>query len=348
MALDKHGGDLSSITPDSALPAQVNWQTQVYSASADAINFVDNNPGKIFAWAAVIGTSAAGIYYGRPDYSKAVIQEFEPFAMSRAPALVRTVAARAEAATIGQVKELPLFPKLFLVDERDISKEVVPPFDLKKLAEIRPFDLKSLSADDDIYVDPLASIEKNVKLGKGVQIEFDAVVGADSEIANGAVIEHGVVIGKNVKIQGHPETGFSGAYIGPDSSIGDNVTIAPGAYIGARVHIASGANLGKVNIQDDVVVHENVTAASGVRIGHHAIVRAGCNIMPSADVGNYATIGKMATICPNAFIRDKFFPSTGEVLAAISIGDRSLIGSGARIFKSVLADFRIGPGTTVR
>jgi UDP-3-O-[3-hydroxymyristoyl] glucosamine N-acyltransferase len=325
------------MTNSSAMSAPETSETllsQVYRVPATALQFVENNPRETLEWTAVLAVVAASIYYGRPDYSKAIIPELKTAAMPRMPDAIMNVEAKVEAAASSRIEALP---NLVLVAQDSVSGK-----------DAQSISLQSLGIVEEPFVDPFALIGKNVKLGKYVQIEFSSRVGEGSVLADGAILERGVQVGKNVKIMGRLENGFSGALIGPESSIGDNVIISPGVHIGARVKIQSGVVIGpNTSIQDDVVIHQDVNIGGGALIRDHTIVRERSNICDRAYLGNYSTTGRDVTIGPNVFIRDKISRPTGEVFRQVSIGDRTVIGTDARILKSVSQDLKIAPKTIV-
>jgi acetyltransferase-like isoleucine patch superfamily enzyme len=336
MPSNQHSGDMPSrtnLSAPSSSPASESWLSQAYQAPANAIHFVENHPREILEWTAVLAVSATSLYLRHPNYSSMVIREIEPAINARTTAGVWEIIAKVDAATSRKVDDLP---ELILGDTNA---------DSLKEAQIG---LASPDIPADTYVNPFASIGKNVKLGKQVQIEFYSQVGDDSEIADGAILERNVRVGKNVKILGQPENGFSGALIGSETSVGDNVTIEPGVHIGSRVKIDSGVVIGRnAFIQDDAIVHKDVNIGNAAHLSHHTIVRANAQIQHDAYLGNYSTIGQGANIGPGVFIRDKFVGRTNEVFRQISIGDRTTIGTAARVFKSIAPNLRIASGAIV-
>jgi len=94
-----------------------------------------------------------------------------------------------------------------------------------------------------------------------------------------------------------PKGIMTGAFLGRNVVIGDEVTIYPGAYVaegvklGARVVIHSGAVLYEgVEVGDDVTIHSNVTIRERCRIGNRVIIYSGAVI--GSDGFGYAPDGK--------------------------------------------------------
>ena len=91
-------------------------------------------------------------------------------------------------------------------------------------------------------ISPLATISKNVKIGKGVYIAHNVLVSVDSEIKDNVLINTGSVIGHDVILN-------------------ENVSIAPQVFIG-----------GGVNIEEDVMIGVAATIRQGIKIGNNSII----------------------------------------------------------------------------
>lgn len=180
-----------------------------------------------------------------------------------------------------------------------------------------------------------AVIAESAQLGENVTVHAFAVIGEDVAIGDNSVIHShccildGVQIGKNAKIYPH-------VVIYEQNYIGDDCTIHAGAVIGANgfgYDSASGkheltAQLGHVEIQDDVDVGANTTIDRGsygptlisqgakldnlVMIGHnvlvgkYALLCGQVGVAGSSTIGNYVMlggqvgIGDHVTICDHA------------------------------------------------
>lgn len=196
-------------------------------------------------------------------------------------------------------------------------------------------------------VHPLASVSKSSSLGK------DTSVGACS------IIEEGAEIGNNVTI--HPLV-----YIGRNTRIGDNTVIYPqvsvreSVTIGKHVVIQSGTviggdgfgylqvegrhvkipQIGTVEIGDDVEIGCNVTIdratmdktviSRGVKIDNHSHVAHNVIIGEDSMLIAYAKIAGGAVVGKNVMLAE----DVGVTDHAV-IGDRSVVGGGANVYKSI-------------
>lgn len=193
---------------------------------------------------------------------------------------------------------------------------------------------------------PLQRVAPSARIGEGTVIAPDVFIGEGVEIGNDCVIAPGVVIGRGVQI-GHK------AVIGPLVSIshallGDRCTVREGARIGqGGFGYVSGAaghlkipQLGRVIIQDDVVIGANVTIDRGAladtvigegtkidnqvhighnnRIGRHCIIAAQVGISGSCEIGDFVVFGGQVGVADHLRI------GNGTVVAAKSGVTRNL------------------------
>lgn len=184
-------------------------------------------------------------------------------------------------------------------------------------------------------VHPKAEIAESAQLGENVTVHAFAVIGEDVVIGdNCTVYSHccildGVQIGSNVKIYPH-------VVIYENNYIGNDCTIHAGAVIGANgfgYESSTGkheltAQLGHVEIQDDVDVGANTTIDRGsygatriqqgakldnlvmighnVSVGQYALLCGQVGVAGSSTIGNYVMlggqvgIGDHVTICDHA------------------------------------------------
>jgi UDP-3-O-[3-hydroxymyristoyl] glucosamine N-acyltransferase len=125
------------------------------------------------------------------------------------------------------------------------------------------------------------------------------------------------------------------AYLGPDVTLGQEVSIAPlvfigaGAHLGDRVTIMPGCVIGEaVQIGADTLIHPNVTILERCRVGERCIIHSG-TVIGSDGFG--------------------FVPGeTGHVkipqLGTVVIGDEVEIGANCTIDRGALGATRVGRG----
>jgi len=91
-------------------------------------------------------------------------------------------------------------------------------------------------------ISPLATISKNVKIGKGVYIGHNVLVSVDVKLADNILINHNAVIGHDVVIN-------------------ENVSIGPLVFLG-----------GGVEIEKNVMIGVGATIRQGLKIGVDSII----------------------------------------------------------------------------
>ncbi len=194
-------------------------------------------------------------------------------------------------------------------------------------------------------------------------ISDDVKIGSSTKIMAKVVIEDGAVIGKNVVL-------YPGVYIGKDVSIGDNtlvranVTIRERSEIGSRVMIDSGSvigsdgfgfapcedgsrkkipQVGKVIIEDDVVIGSNVTIDRATM--GRTWIKKGCRIDSLVQVAHNVVIGERTVvrgqvgICGSVEIGEQVIVGQRTGIAGhLKVGDRTKIAAGSGISKTVPAD----------
>jgi len=131
---------------------------------------------------------------------------------------------------------------------------------------------------------------------------------------------------------------MTGAFIGKNVAMGEEVTVYPGAYVadgvklGTRVVIHPGAVLYEcVEVGDDVTIHSNVTIRERCRIGNRVIIYSGAVI--GSDGFGYAPDGKEWYKIPQ--------------IGIVVIEDDVEIGANATIDRAALEVTLIGRGTKI-
>ena len=136
----------------------------------------------------------------------------------------------------------------------------------------------------DTYIHPTAVIYPNVRLGNGVYIGANCIIGAPAEDKSNWLEDSnkGVVIGDNVIINGNctidagtccdttiENSAFimKGVHIGHDAIIRQSATLSPHVLIGGHAIVGANTNMGMGSI-----VHQRTEVPSGCMIGMGTIV----------------------------------------------------------------------------
>lgn len=199
---------------------------------------------------------------------------------------------------------------------------------------------------------PGAVIDSTARLGEGVAVEANAVVGAHAEIGRRALIGANSVIG-------------SGCVLGDDVRVGPNVSVSH-ALIGARVRLYPGVRigqdgfgfaldpkgyvkipqLGRVIIEDDVEIGANATIDRGA--GPDTVIGAGTMIDNLVQIGHNVQIGRGCVLVSQVGISGStrlgdrvMIGGQGGLIGHLSIGSGARIGAQAGVMRDV------GPGETV-
>ncbi|MFH1406400.1 MAG: UDP-3-O-(3-hydroxymyristoyl)glucosamine N-acyltransferase [Candidatus Omnitrophota bacterium] len=192
-----------------------------------------------------------------------------------------------------------------------------------------------------------ATIGKNVKLGKDVAVDANAVLEDNCEIGDRTIIYAGVYVGHNAKI-------------GADCIIYPNVTIRDNLTIGNRVSVHSGTvigsdgfgfatvkglhhkipQIGTVIIEDDVEIGSNV-AIDRARFGK-TIVGKGTKIDNLVQIAHNVVLGENCIVIAQTGIsgstevkNNVTFAGQSGTVGHITIGENSVIAAQAGVTKAV-------------
>lgn len=156
---------------------------------------------------------------------------------------------------------------------------------------------------ENAYIYPGASLIENVHIGKNTIIGSNTVIGAWG---------FGVERDNNKQRSLYPHDGkgykmphFGGVHIADNCDIGALNTIVAGAI-------------------EPTYISENVNIDDHVHIAHNCYIGKGTNITACAEISGSVRIGEEVWIGPNVSIMQK-----------LKIGDRSVIGLGSVVLKSV-------------
>ncbi|NOX08654.1 MAG: acetyltransferase [Gammaproteobacteria bacterium] len=102
---------------------------------------------------------------------------------------------------------------------------------------------------------PASIISSSAIIGEGVFVAVNAIIAAESSIADGCIINHAAVVDHNCRIGAYTHiapnaTLGGGVCIGAECIIGAGAIILPGITLGDRVIIAAGAVV-TTDIKDD-------------------------------------------------------------------------------------------------
>ncbi|MGH7224777.1 MAG: UDP-3-O-(3-hydroxymyristoyl)glucosamine N-acyltransferase [Gemmataceae bacterium] len=192
-----------------------------------------------------------------------------------------------------------------------------------------------------VGIAPSAIIDPTARLEDDVVVEPLAVIGRDVEIGSGTVIGAGAVIGASVKIGRDCNIGARCAI--QCALIGDNVLIHPGCNIGqdgygfvffgpeghlkvpqtARVLIQKNVEIGAATTIDrgslrDTVIGEGTKIDNQVQIGHNVTIGRHCLLAAQIGLAGSLTIGDNVAIGAKAGLNNHLKIGEGAQIAAMS------------------------------
>ena len=129
----------------------------------------------------------------------------------------------------------------------------------------------------DVYIDPEATVGKNVAFDPHVHISAGCRIGNGCKIHRHVFIDEGVRIGNNVKIQNH-------------NNIYSGVSIDDGAFVGPNVTFTNDRHPRSVNPDGSLKSGSDWTC-SETRICRGASLGGGCVIVCGVTVGEWAMVG---------------------------------------------------------
>ena len=184
-----------------------------------------------------------------------------------------------------------------------------------------------------VRVGPGALIDEDVRLGspadragraRGLQIGNRAIIRAGSSVHPGVRIGDGLELGHNVVIR-------EDTVIGHECSVGNNTIIDSGCRIGDRVRIGANCYVAQfTTIADDVTIAPGVCLANDPHPGSDSHL---CMRGPTIETG--AQIGMNATILPFVTIGERSLVGAGSVVTRSVPAQLVVAGNPARILKSV-------------
>lgn len=172
-----------------------------------------------------------------------------------------------------------------------------------------------------------AVVDPSVRLGEGVTVAPNAVIGADSDIGNGTYVGPGVVIGPRCRL-GENCTLYATAVLEADTVLGRGVYVQPGAVLGAdgfKYEVISGKwtkipQVGHVELGDNVEVGANtcidrasysVTEVGAdtkidnlVQIAHNVHLGENCVVVSQSGIAGSTTIGNNSILAAQTGVAD--------------------------------------------
>lgn len=169
-------------------------------------------------------------------------------------------------------------------------------------------------------------------------IGADVVIGQDTIIAPGCVLEGSTIIGENSRLG--PETYIRDSRVGSHCDIrfsvveqavvGDRVDIGPYGHLRKGAHLKDGVHMGNFG---EV---KNSTLGSGVKMGHFSYI-GDADIQEDVNIGagtvtcNYDGKNKNRTVVG----REAFIGSGTMLVAPVKIGANSVTGAGSVVTREV-------------
>jgi acetyltransferase-like isoleucine patch superfamily enzyme len=189
-------------------------------------------------------------------------------------------------------------------------------------------------------IGPFAVVHGGVSLAEQVRVEEHAVVGkpelgyavgriypgagADTMIAAGAVVRAGAVVYANVHIGVNTLVGQhtllrSGAEVGTETLLGHHLTVERATRIGREVRCSPGSH-----ITSSTHIADHVFLGAGVRtINDKTLTWRDPHRKPVLEPPRFETGAKVGSGC--------------TVLAAVTVGERALVGAGSLVTRDIPA-----------
>lgn len=167
-------------------------------------------------------------------------------------------------------------------------------------------------------------IPSSVKLGRNVVIENGVSIGDNTIIEHNVVIATGSTIGSNCLIRANASIGSDGfGFERAEDGTPIRFIHLGGVEIGNNVEIGANTCIAKGTL-GNTVLEDNVKVDNLVHISHNCHVQKGAFIIASSVLCGGVTVGENVWVAPNATVSQK-----------LSLGEKSIIGLGAVVTKSV-------------
>ena len=172
--------------------------------------------------------------------------------------------------------------------------------------------------EDGVSIEPFATIEADVQIGRGTVVFSQAVIaagcriGRDCRIGRSVTIEHALV-GNRVIVH-------AGARIGQDGF----------GYVPGPSGLLKSVQIGRVVIQDDVEIGANTTVdRGGIR---DTVIGEGTKIDNQVQIGHNVVVGRHCVIVAQVGIAGSTTLEDGVVLGGqVGVNGHITIGKGAQV-----------------
>jgi UDP-3-O-[3-hydroxymyristoyl] glucosamine N-acyltransferase len=206
---------------------------------------------------------------------------------------------------------------------------------------------------------PVAGIDPTVRLGPGVRLGEDVVIGPWAVLGAGVSVGARSRLGPGVVLE-------DGVSVGAHCALGAHVVCSEGTVLGDRVRVGAGAILGGVGfgflsdasghrriphagrcvLEDDVEVGANCTIDRG-SVGD-TVVGAGSKIDNLVHLGHNVRIGRACLLMGGSMMAGSARLGDGVLVGGrAAIGDHRVIGDGARIGGMAGVSQDVPPGGAV-
>lgn len=155
----------------------------------------------------------------------------------------------------------------------------------------------------DVRIGPYAVVEAGVTLGDGCELQAHAVLKRGSKLGANCVVSHFAVIGGDPQMSGFDPSLSTGARLGPDSIVRENVTVHRSAFegketlLGERALLMVGSHVGHdCVVGNDVILANNALLGGHVALGDHVFVGGGAAFHQFVRVGQSSMVGGGAQV----------------------------------------------------
>jgi UDP-3-O-[3-hydroxymyristoyl] glucosamine N-acyltransferase len=204
------------------------------------------------------------------------------------------------------------------------------------------------------FIHPSAVIDASAKVGEGVWVGANAVVGRNSEI------------GPRVRI--HPNaTVYEGVVIGSDSVIHAGVSIREGSRLGERVVVHNNAVIGsdgfgyakdeerrwlKIPQTGTVVIEDDVEIGAGTTIDRASVgetrIRRGAKIDNLVQIGHSCSVGEDALVCAQVGLAGSSHVGRRVILAGqVGVAGHLTVGDDAVLTAKSATSHNVEPGKMI-
>lgn len=215
--------------------------------------------------------------------------------------------------------------RAFVLIARELHRDALRPRSWFGCVGIAPSAIIDPTArlEDDVIVEPLAVIGRDVEIGSGTVIGAGAVIGASVKIGRDCNIGarcavQCALIGDNVLI--HPgcsigQDGYGFVFFGPEGHL--KVPQTARVLIQKDVEIGAGTTIDRGSLRD-TVIGEGTKIDNQVQIGHNVTIGRHCLLAAQIGLAGSLTIGDNVAIGAKAGLNNHLKIGEGAQIAAMS------------------------------